>query len=448
MSEQAPLSWFGIVRLGCVQMALGAIFVLSTSTLNRVMVVELALPAVLPGLLIALHYATQVLRPRLGHGSDLGGRRTPWIIGGMAVLASGGVLAALATALMKDHRLAGIALAVAAFVAIGLGVGAAGTALLVLIAKRTAPERRPAAATIAWVMMLVGFIATAIIAGKTLDPFTPTRLVAVAAAIASAGFVLSVAAVRGIEGRAVPESAAGERATGFAQALREVWAEPQARRFAIFIFVSMLAYGGEDLMIEPFAGAIFGMTIAQTATLSGALHVGSLAGMILVPLAGWALRRVGGSSLTPWMIGGCVVSCGALATLAALGVGGVRAPLGATLVVLGLGNGVYAIAAIGSMMQYVGSGSAAREGTRMGLWGAAQAVAFGTGGLVATAASDIARHLVGWQPGAYASVFGAQAAIFLVAAVLAARLRSAAAPPARSNEGAQTRGLATASPAT
>ena len=85
-----PLGWFGIVRLGLVQTSLGAIVVLTTSTLNRVMVVELALPAMLPGALVALHYAVQVMRPRWGHGSDLGRRRTPWIVGGMAVLALGG----------------------------------------------------------------------------------------------------------------------------------------------------------------------------------------------------------------------------------------------------------------------------------------------------------------------------------------------------------------------
>ena len=44
-----PLSWLGIVRLGLVQTALGAIVVLTTSTLNRIMVVELALPAMIPG---------------------------------------------------------------------------------------------------------------------------------------------------------------------------------------------------------------------------------------------------------------------------------------------------------------------------------------------------------------------------------------------------------------
>ena len=87
------LSWFGIVRLGLVQTGLGAIVVLTTSTLNRVMVVELAMPAMLPGALVAIHYALQVFRPAWGHGSDLGARRTLWIIGGMSTLAAGGLLA-------------------------------------------------------------------------------------------------------------------------------------------------------------------------------------------------------------------------------------------------------------------------------------------------------------------------------------------------------------------
>ena len=99
------LGWSGIFRLGLVQAMLGAVVVLTTSTLNRVMVVELALPALLPGLLVALHYAVQMTRPRMGYGSDLGQRRTPWIVGGMAVLALGGFGGAVATAWMATDAL-------------------------------------------------------------------------------------------------------------------------------------------------------------------------------------------------------------------------------------------------------------------------------------------------------------------------------------------------------
>ncbi len=438
LASPPPLSWIGIIRLGLVQTALGAIFVLATSTLNRVMVVELALPAVLPGSLIALHYVTQVLRPAFGHGSDLGGRRTPWIIGGMAVLAAGSLTAAVATALMKDQLALGIALASIAFVMIGLGVGAAGTTLLVLIAKRTAPARRPAAATVAYVMMIFGFIVTAGIAGKTLDPFSPTRLVTVAAAISGGGFLIACLAVRGLEGparRGVDSGAAGNpRTKSFGPALRQVWTDPQARGFAIFIFVSMLAYGGEELLVEPFAGSVFGMTPGQTAKLSGALHGGSLIGMIFVGIVGTVLRRRRVGSLEAWMTGGCIASAAALLALALLGFSGRGGLLAPVVFALGVANGGYAIAAVAAMMQRVGAGGPDTEGVRMGLWGAAQALAFGGGGLAATLVSDVARHIFGWQPDAYAVVFACQAAVFLTAAVLAARLQTAAQrDPARRN---------------
>ena len=146
MNASAPLGWLGIARLGLVQAALGAVVVLAASTLNRVMVVEWSLPAVVPGLLVALHYAAQVLRPRMGYGSDIGRRRTPWIVGGMAALALGGIAAAAATAWMATRPVAGIACAVLAYALIGVGVGAAGTSLLVLLAQRVAPARRAAAA--------------------------------------------------------------------------------------------------------------------------------------------------------------------------------------------------------------------------------------------------------------------------------------------------------------
>ena len=92
-----PFGWLGIIRLGLVQTSLGAIVILMTSTLNRVMVVELGLAAAIPGLLVGWHYAVQMSRPRWGYGADAGGRRAPWILGGVAVLAAGAISARYAT---------------------------------------------------------------------------------------------------------------------------------------------------------------------------------------------------------------------------------------------------------------------------------------------------------------------------------------------------------------
>ncbi|HEY8565922.1 MAG TPA: BCD family MFS transporter [Beijerinckiaceae bacterium] len=419
---QAPfLSWTGILRLACVQTALGAIVVLTTSTLNRVMVVELALPAMLPGALVALHYGLQMVRPRFGHGSDLGGRRTPWIMGGMAALALGGILAAIATALMTTSLPAGIGLAVLAFALIGLGVGAAGTNLLVLLAKRVEPRRRPAAATIVWVMMIAGFVVTAGLAGRFLDPFSPERLVAVSTAVSVCALLVALLAVRGMESDvASPGPEPRESPVPFKVALAQVWGESRARHFTIFIFVSMLAYSGQDLILEPFAGTVFGYAPGQSTSLAGVQNGGVLVGMIAVALLGTGLggRRFG--SLRLWTVGGCLASALALAALSLAGSYGPAWPLRTSVFGLGLANGAFAVAAIGSMMELAGCGG--REGVRMGLWGAAQAVAFGLGGFLAAAAVDLVRWSLGSPVAAYTIVFCGEAALFLVAAVLASRI--------------------------
>ena len=417
-----PLSWFGIVRLGLVQTALGSVTVLTMATLNRVMVVELGLPSMLPGILVGLHYAMQVLRPRLGYGSDIGGRRTPWIVGGMLLHATGGALAAVATAWMATHLFLGIALAVVAFIMIGVGVSAAGTSLLVLLAKRTEPSRRSTAASIAWIMMVTGFIGTTAAAGYALDPFSGTRLVAVCSSVSVVAMIFTLIGVWNIEGSAVPGADRSVEApppkSNFRAELMEILAEPQARRFAIFIFISMLAYSSQDLILEPFAGAVFGMTPGATTKLAGFQHTGTLIGMTLVPLFNYLLPAWR-TRTTPWIVGACTASALALFNIAAAAAFGPGWPLRASILAMGITNGVYAIVAIGAMMNLVSAGHRNREGTRMGIWGASQAVAYGTGGFLGTFASDATQHLVSSVSLSYALVFAAEAGLYLFAASLA-----------------------------
>jgi len=428
--------WGSVARVGLVQACLGAIVVLTTSTLNRVMVVELALPALLPGMLVALHYLVQMARPRMGHGSDVGGRRTPWIVGGMAVLAIGGVVAALGTVWMATHRPAGIAVAVLGFALVGLGVSASGTSLLVMLAKRVPDARRGGAATLVWMMMIAGFALTAGLAGKFLDPYSPERLLLVTATVSLLAFGVTLLALRGLEGHGADASTASAAVTvkpRFREALSQVWGEPVARRFTIFVFVSMLAYSAQDLILEPFAGTVFGYSPGASTQLSGIQHGGVLLGMLLVAFSGAlaarfeALRWLG--SLRGWTIGGCFASALALLGLVAAGVSGDGSALKATVFALGAANGAFSIGAIGSMMRLASQGHGSREGVRMGLWGAAQAIAFGLGGLVGTGASDLARHLIAAPGTAYAFVFALEALTFIASALLAWRISTSPARP-------------------
>jgi MFS transporter, BCD family, chlorophyll transporter len=429
-SGTKPLSWLSIIRLGMVQSALGAMVALCTSTLNRVMVVELALPAMLPAALVGLHFAVQMTRPRWGFGSDVGNRRTPWIVGGMGVLCLGALGATDATLMMSSAPVLGMIMSIISYILIGLGVGAAGTSLLALMATRVAPERRAAAASVTWIMMVFGIVVSSVVVGKMIEPFSAQSLAFAATFVAGFAFITSVVAVHNMEPdteqNGVPlcetQTQEPQSRADFMVALRQIWAEPLARRFTIFIFLSMLAYSAQDLILEPFAGLIFNMTPGQSTQLSGTQHGGVLLGMILTGVLGGRSSKGGSGWMQTWVIFGCIGSALALTGLAIAAMVGPSWPLKPTVFVLGFTNGVFAVSAIGSMMGLAGAGRDSREGTRMGIWGAAQAIAFGIGGFLGAVGVDAMRAILPKTADAFCVVFGFEATLFIGAAILAGRL--------------------------
>ena len=425
------LTWLQIVRLGLVQASLGSVVVLTTSTLNRVMVVELALAAAVPGALVGLHYAVQMLRPLWGHGSDVGASRTRWIVGGVALLALAGTMAAWSVGVMEASLPLGLVLAALAFALIGLGIGAAGTSLLALVAARTAAHRRPAAATLVWVLMIVGIVATAGTTGALLDPYSHGRLLLITASTGAIALALTVLATWGIERRSADLGAPTAAKPPFREALAEAWADGEARLFTLFVFVSMLAYSAQDLILEPFGGLVHGMSPGETTALAGTQHGGVLLGMVLVGTLGtWLARRRSGA-LRAIVIAGCTLSAVMLGGLALSADAPGTWPLSLNVFALGAANGAFAVAAIGSMFALAGSGpgGTARAGVRMGVWGAAQAVAFGLGGFMGAVAVDLVGLLTGEVAASYRTVFLAEGAVFLLAALVATRLRLGGAAP-------------------
>jgi BCD family chlorophyll transporter-like MFS transporter len=404
------LGWLGIARLGLVQSAIGAVVVLMTSTLNRVMVVEMALPASLPAALVAWHYALQLSRPRWGYGFDGARNRGQWIIVGMGVLVLGAILAANATAIMIETRFWGIVLGIFAFAMIGAGVAGSGTSLLALMASRVAPERRPAAAAIAWTMMIFGIVLTAGVSGQLLDPYSPQRLVLVASGISAIAFVVTLLAMRGMGTTPDPSEDAGEasEAEPFLDSLKSIWREPLARSFTIFVFISMLAYSAQELILEPYAGLLFGYSLGQSTQLAGFQHGGVLVGD--------RTRFMKGCT-----VAGCCASAAAMTGLIAAGLATPTWPLPPIVFGLGFANGIFACSALGLMMSFA-TAQGGGLGIRMGLWGAAQAVAFAIGGFAGAAGLDLMRHWLGTGITAFAVIFAAEAICFVAAALIALNL--------------------------
>jgi len=433
-ADTTYLTWPQIARLGLVQASLGSIVVLTTSLLNRVMVVELALPAILPGALVAMHYFIQLIRPRMGFGSDQTRRATPWIRGGILILASGGILAAASTILLSDSLVLGIALATVAFLMIGIGVSSSGTALLVLLAKRVEPQKKAAAATCVWLMMIFGFAFTASVSGKFLTPFSFERLLMISSTVSVIAVAVTFLAIWGMES---PVSKNQQLATNldqaeqespnkasFREAFAEVWKESRVRSFTWFVFISMLAYSSQDLILEPFAAVAFGFSPAETTTLSGLQNGGVLVGMLVLAFVTSKAKSQTLTTLSNWTIGGCLASALAMLGLVLSGPIANVMFFKATVFLLGIFNGAFSIAAIGSMMQFASVGSARREGVRMGIWGASQAMAFGLGGIIGTGLSDIARIILGDPASAYAFVFFLEGVLFVVAAYLSYQTRT------------------------
>ena len=400
-------------------MAIGAIVVLMTSTLNRLMIVELALPAVLPGCLVALHYGIQITRPNWGFRSDTGGRRAPWVIGGMAILGAGAFMAAMAIPVLETRLTLGLFISVVAYALIGLGVGASGTSLLALLATATAPRRRAAAATITWLMMIAGIAVTAGVTGAMLDPYSHALLLKIVGAVVVIAFILTVAAIFGIEQQ--PTETTQTDHMSFVDGIKEIWAERAARHFSIFVFLSMTAYFMQELILEPYAGLVFGFTPGASTSLSGAQNGGVFFGMIGVGILCTGLNI---GNLRSWVVAGCVGSAISLTVIAALGLGGSAMQLSIAVVSLGFFNGMFAVGAIGSMMSLAGEGRNDREGTRVGIWGAAQAIAAGFGGLLGASMVDLLRMVLTEDAAAYGTVFLFEAALFIASSTLALRIMS------------------------
>ena len=412
------LSWLSIVRLGLVQMCLGAVVVLMTSTLNRLMVVELSLAATLPGALVAIHYLVQISRPKWGFLSDIQGNRTKWIILGMIILAVGANLAALCIPLYSFNATTATILSFFAYTIIGLGVGASGTSLLALLATHTIQHRRAAAATITWLMMIFGIAVTATVVGKLLDPYSVERLIKIVFGLTVVTVAITFISTLNIERGLASISKNINKSQSFLTGLKVIWANSQTKRFSVFVFLSMTAYFMQELILEPYAGMVFSFTPGQSTSLSGMQNGGVFLGMLAVGVACTGFKF---GALKNWVWVGCMGSCISLVFIALAGQSPEIVPLAPLVFGLGIFNGMFAVAAIGSMMSLASQNNDRREGTRMGLWGAAQAIAAGFGGLLGTILVDLLRLANFSHADAYGTVFIFEAALFALAASIATR---------------------------
>ena len=429
------MNWFSILRLGLVQLCIGSSVVIPLSTLNRLMKVELALPATIAGFLIALHYAVQLTRVNWGYLSDKTQNRSQWIIFGMLILGIGGVLASVSIPLIESNFAYGIMLALFSYTLIGFGVGAAGTPLLALLASYSSKSQKGFAASITFLMMILGLAITGITAGIILDPYSHQKLIKITASLAIITNILSYLSLKNLEksllnnaDARIPNSIRYD--VPFLTGIKKIWMEREARLFTIFIFISMGAFSMQDPILEPFAGEVFGFAVGESTKLDGFHKVGTLIGIILIILCLSKFRigfgsfsifkneRLGSEKL--WLITGCLFSALSLFIISLLGLT-YRDPgiLNSVVFFFGISNGVFTAGILGTMLHLASRGSGDNNtGTRMGIWGAAQAYATMIAVFFSTVLVDILGLMMNSLPSVYGIVFLTAASFFIAAAFL------------------------------
>ncbi len=429
------MNWFSILRLGLVQLCIGSSVVIPLSTLNRLMKVELALPATIAGFLIALHYAVQLTRVNWGYLSDKTQNRSQWIIFGMLILGIGGVLASVSIPLIESNFAYGIMLALFSYTLIGFGVGAAGTPLLALLASYSSKSQKGFAASITFLMMILGLAITGITAGIILDPYSHQKLMKITASLAIITNILSYLSLKNLEksllnnaDARIPNSIRYD--VPFLTGIKKIWMEREARLFTIFIFISMGAFSMQDPILEPFAGEVFGFAVGESTKLDGLHKVGTLIGIILIILCLSKFRigfgsfsifkneRLGSEKL--WLITGCLFSALSLFIISLLGLT-YRDPgiLNSVVFFFGISNGVFTAGILGTMLHLASRGSGDNNtGTRMGIWGAAQAYATMIAVFFSTVLVDILGLMMNSLSSVYGIVFLTAASFFIAAAFL------------------------------
>jgi BCD family chlorophyll transporter-like MFS transporter len=249
-----------------------------------------------------------------------------------------------------------------------------------------------------------------------LDPYSFGLLLRIVAGLTVLTLIVSIVSTWKIENSLDKiEQKDGEKVP-LLEELKSLWEHSKTRNFTIFVFLSMTAYFMQELILEPYAGIVFQYTPSETTSLSGMQNGGVFIGMLTVGILATALKL---GTLKSWVQAGCFGSCFMLISIMLLGQFNSSFPLEFAVIGLGFFNGMFAVAAIGSMMSLAGSGSKSREGTRMGLWGAAQAIAAGFGGLLGTILVDLLQVANLSPVNAYGMVFSLEAGLFALAALLA-----------------------------
>jgi len=402
------------LRLAGFPLGLGLTSVLVAGTLNRVMIVEMGIPATLAGLFYALPLLISPLRVWLGYRSDAypiwGLRREPLIIFG-SLLAGIGVAGATLALVSADYLSVLIFSAlIVGFIAYGFGRNLSSNTFEALLADKFIGDQRPRAVTFYKVAMFIGIMLGALLLGRLLDPFTEMRLLVIVTATAAGALLLSVLGIVRQEPRdsGIQIESQEARETAFWTTFKTmIWADPHIRRFFIFVMVTVIGTLAQDVLLEPYAALVLNMSVGETTRLTAIWGAGTLLSMGAA--GAWLIKRHGYVRVVRvGLLLGVVIFLGLILS-GALFLTGVFLVL---VFFLGVSTG---LAASGMLSAVIDFTTAERAGMLMGIWGVAHNLGQALGNLIGGSVVDLVQALQGNALTAYGLVFALEAVLLLTA---------------------------------
>jgi BCD family chlorophyll transporter-like MFS transporter len=408
------------LQLGLIHVAVAMTLVPINSTLNRVMIYELAISATVVAVLASLPYVFSPIQVAIGSYSDshplLGLRRSPYILAGLLLCVLGLMIAPQAAFSMSSNFWLGVLAGLLAFGAWGMGYNLASVSYLSLASELSGEEGRGKTIAVMWFMMIVSIILTAIAVGQMVDPYTPQALVQAFRAVGLVALVLGLVGLIGLEPRARAGSDSRAETFPLKEMAGAILSNRTATTFFWYLLLLLAAILGQDVLLEPFGAQAFGLSVRQTTRIT------SLWGtfvLLAILIAGALEGRIAKHKVAQ------AGNLGALAGFLVILLSGItRNPSifysGVTL--LGLGTGLSTVANLSLMFDLTLPGSV---GLFIGAWGFSNAMSRLVGSVLGGVVRDLVAGLSDALTG-YLAVFGIEAGLLLAATLLLSRIDVAA----------------------
>ncbi len=403
------------IKLGLIHVAVAISLVPFNSTLNRVMIKELALSTLLVAALVSLPYLFSPIQVAIGSFSDkypiMGWKRSPYIALGL-VLCVGGLIAAPNTAyLIVENRPAGLLLGTVVFGAWGMGYNLASVSYFSLATELSGEEQRSRTIAVMFFMMIVSIIFTSLFLGRMLETYNPETLNRSFTMVAIIAVILGGIGLFRLEPRSKAASTSDqqEESHSWKSVFKTIASNKQATRFFWYLLLLLTAILGQDILLEPYGAEAFGLSVQSTTRITAIWGTFFLISLSLGAMLEKRVEKITQARIGAWL---------GLAAFMLIIISGIIQALWLFyfgVITLGLATGLSTVSNLSLMLDMTSVGSI---GMFIGAWGMASAIARLSGNLLSGAIREGFTLLLDNQVGGYNAVFVVEIILLILSLVI------------------------------